>query len=268
MDDDIFDRHGARRYNPLNTLGEWRDVHAELPLYKQLSHSQGSFRAPVLAAFDPETFAVWGNAALASAIRIAEQRHRKLRDEDIETLVHEFARTLEYEDLFEDCRDRNHLREMIRSRLLVTVARASEESFMNKQLRQERLAEEMVQQVRMELLSSFDIAAKGRGLRPSEISNQAEDRATQWIDDLRGDYRARARDNYRRLVNSETARAHETNGNANNLDVLSLHRIARLFPTDHSYSLATLVRTISEADLVVVVPARNEQATLERANVN
>ncbi len=268
MDDEIRDRPGARRYTPAGTLGEWRDVHAELPLYKQLSHSQGSFREPVLAGFDPETFAVWGNGALASAIRIADQRNRKLKDEDIETLVHEFARSLEYEDLFEDCRDRNHLREMIRARLMVTVARASEESFMNRQLRQERLAEEMVQHVRMELLSSFDIAANGRGFRQSEISNQAEDRAMRWIDDLRGTYRERARDDYRRLINGHTARAHDASGDAAGLNVLSMHRIARLFPTNQSHTLGTLISKVTDVDLVLVVPTEEASAANRRGTVN
>ena len=157
---------------------------------------------------------------------------------------------------------------MIRSRLLVTVARASEESFMNRQLRQERLAEELVQHVRMELLSSFDIAANGRGLRQSEISDQAEDRAMRWVDDLRGTYRERARGDYRRLVNGHTARKHEANGDATGLDVLSMRRIARLFPTNQSHQLDSLINKVTEVDLVLVVPSGEASNANRRGRVN
>ena len=260
MEDDILDRPGGRRYTPDRSLGEWRDVHAELPLYRKLSHSDNA----VLAAFDPETFAVWGNDGLSRAMRLAERRNQKLRDEDVETLVHEFARCLEYENLFEDCRDRNHLREMIRSRLMVTVARASEESFMNRQLRQERLAEETVQRVRMELLSAFDRMARGQGLKGREILDKAEDRADRWTRSQRDGYREKARNDYRRLVTIETAR---TPTGTRQLQLVPLRRMRRLLPTAESPTLAALVDKLVDADLVLVLPADRRLQVIRAGNL-
>ena len=57
---------------------------------------------PVLATFDADNAIILANEALLNTVKRNLRARRQLRDEDVETLTHEFARVLQYRDIFED----------------------------------------------------------------------------------------------------------------------------------------------------------------------
>ncbi len=240
--------------------GETRQIFDELAEHRALAHNGMSAVLPILAAFDVETAAIWANEEFARAIVRHRKTGRKLRDEDVETLVHEFARVLEYEDILKDhpsLRDRIAL---MTKRLAIKVARSTEESFMNRTLRREREAEEWVQRVRMEILSAFDRRQHGFGLSDSVIADKAERLASDWVAKLRSDYLKKARNEYRRLVRAQAGGADRQDPleglwSSPDLVQIFVKSVTGMFPLEQSMTLRRLVDLMVAYDLSFVVPA-------------
>jgi adenylate kinase family enzyme len=171
----------------------------ELSENQSLAHNTLPAVRPVLATFDVATGAIWGNDALAAAIARYRRSGRLLRDEDVETMVHEFARVLDYEDIFERSSSHRQSVRLMTQKLARDVSRSTAEAFANRMMRRERLAEEYVQRVHLEILSNFDRSQKGLGMTSSAIANQAEDRASEWMAKRMKNYRRKAHREYDRI---------------------------------------------------------------------
>jgi hypothetical protein len=89
-------------------------------------------------------------------------------------------------------------------RMAREASRSTAEAFANRMIRRERLAEEYVQQVHLEILSNFDRSGKGTGMTRSAISNQAEDRASDWMAKMMNNYRRKARREYDRVLHKQS----------------------------------------------------------------
>lgn len=237
-------------------------IHAvldELGDYRRLAHNNIPSTVPVLAAFDVGTAAVWANETMTHAIARYRRTARKLCDEDVETLAHEFARALEYEDIFrEHCTRRDRVQEMT-TRLSLSAARSTEESYMNRTLGRERRAEEWVQRIRMEIISAFDRSHHGSGLRESVISDSAENLAEQWVARLRDDYVSKARREYQRMIRLQQAGRDDDVGpdvlQDPGLEQVPVRVIMGMFPTDQSPTLARLLDLMVQYEVPLVVPA-------------
>ncbi len=142
---------------------------------------------PVLANFDADNAIILANEALFIVVERNRRSQHQLCDEDVETLTHEFARVLQYRDIFEDHLTQSDRIETLRERRSRIVQRSTIESYTNHKLLHERQAEEVVQRVRMEILSSFDRAQHGSGLSTINITEQVEELAAAFIRELRQD---------------------------------------------------------------------------------
>lgn len=241
-------------------------IFAALVENRVLGHNLSAASAPVLAAFDVETSAIWANDALAHAIARSKKVPRKLRDEDVETLVHEFARALEFEDVLKEYRSQRDRVAVMRKRLSVSVSRSTEEAFMNRMLIREHQAEEWVQRIRMEILSTFDQAQHGPGLTESAIANKAEGLTSEWMTRLHDGYLTKARNEYRRFVRRQTA----SSGARNSIDELwsspdlvqvFVKSITGMFPLDQSATLKKLIGLMVTYEMTIYVPALSDDGT-------
>jgi len=218
-----------------------------------------SGRSLVLAAFDADNAVVWANEAFLRLVERKQRNRQHLNDEDVETLTHEFARVLHYRDIFEDHFLHEDRVTALRKRRSLQVTRSTVESYTNQKLAQERRAEELVQRVRMEILSSFDRAQRGRGLSMSAIADKAEEFAAGLVRELRDDYVASARREFSRLHGaggdvSRSVRDVYSATDSVQKKVLSVRKIRWLFPTDQSATLADLVDELIGFNIDIVVP--------------
>lgn len=214
---------------------------------------------PVLAAFDADNAIIWANEALFNVVERNRRAHYQLRDEDVETLTHEFARVLQYRDIFEDHLTQSDRIEALRKRRSRIVSRSTTESYMNHRLFQERQAEAVVQQVRMEILCSFDRAQHGTGLSASDMSQKVEELTSVFIKDLKQEYRSCARREFARLKSHRGDDARPTNCvedryGGDRYKELSIHKLRCLFPVRQSPTLADLVDEIIGLRMKIVVP--------------
>jgi len=240
---------------PTSSRADVHVIFTDLESDRGLAHNATSIAEPVLAAFDTETAAVWGNEALARAIRRFQHTGRRLGDQDVETLVHEFARVSDYEDLFEEHASQSARAKAMCLRLSISVSRATEESFANRMLMREHQAEELVRRIQLEILSSFDRSQRGIGFREYEINRRAEGLATEWMDGHRGEYLQKARRQYRRtLALRDNADGYASLMQNPGLEQVYVKPVARMFPTDQSPLLAQLIERMTRYDMSFVVP--------------
>jgi len=215
--------------------------------------------ATVLAIFDVETAAIRTNEALLHAMSRNQRTRYRLCDDDVEALVHAFAHALRYGDIFEALKSPRERAKAMMRRRNQDVTRASEESYTNFTLLKERQAEEWVQMVRMELLSSFDRSGHGPGLSEASIANKAEEFAAEWVRELRGDYASKAKDEYRHVGRDGPKDRSRNVG----IDVafagpaykrLPVQDITWLLPVDQSATLSKLVDLMVKYTVDIVVP--------------
>lgn len=212
---------------------------------------------PVLAAFDPDSAIIWANDELRKIAERNRNSMRVLRDEDAETIAHEFARALKYRDILQDHASRAERVAALRKRRARLIMRSTAESYANRKLAEEREAEEVVQRIRMEILNSFDCAQRGSGLRTRDIGTRAEESADGIVNKLRRDYLDSAKREFVRLHGTQSS----TDGDIEeelayrdqNLKVLKLNEIRWLFPTKLSPTLADQVDEIISFGIDIVI---------------
>ena len=158
---------------------------------------------PVLAAFDPDNAVIWANEELGKIVEKGRRSLRVLRDEDTETLAHEFARALNYREVFQNHLTRSDRSAAIRKQRAQVIMRSTAESYANRRLMEERRAEEVAQQVRMEILSSFDKKEHGSGLTPNDLGTKARESAAGVVNTLRSNYRDCARREFARFHSAQ-----------------------------------------------------------------
>lgn len=163
---------------------------------------------PVLAAFDPDNAIIWANDELRRLVEQNRKSMRVLRDEDAETIAHEFARALKYRDILQDHASHAERVAALRKRRARLIMRSTAESYANRKLAEEREAEEIVQRIRMEILNWFDRAQKGSGLGTRNIGTRAEESAAGIVSKLRRDYLDSAKREFARLHGAQS----QTNG--------------------------------------------------------
>lgn len=212
---------------------------------------------PVLAAFDPYRAVVWTNERLAQLATRNRPAGRQLCDEDTETLAHEFARALQFRDIFQEFGSRADRAAALSRRRARLVMRSTSESYANRRLAEERRAEETVQRIRMEILSSFDREQRGSGLKISDMGTRAEESAADMIRNLRPDYLASAKREFARLHQSARPDAAESNGSGMSQvmpgDVLAIGKIRWLFPTRLSPTLTDLIDEMIALQIDIVI---------------
>lgn len=216
---------------------------------------------PVLAAFDPDNAVIWANDRLRTLVENGRRNMRVLRDEDTETLAHEFARVLNYRDIFQDHLARGDRLAALRARRTRKVMRATAESYANQRLFEERQAEEVVQRIRMEILNSFGHAQHGSGLPVNDFGAKAEQSAADIVGMLRKDYLDSARREFARLHSALRETAAGANPENAGFDphstVLRVSDIRWIFPTKLSPTLTDLVDEIISFQIEIVIsPAR------------
>jgi adenylate kinase family enzyme len=244
--------------------GENFQIFEELSENQSLAHNSQEAANPVLATFDVATGAIWSNDALARAIARHRRSGHLLRDEDVETLVHEFARTLDYEDIFERYPSHRERVELMTKRLARDVSRNTAETFANRMMRRERLAEEYVQRVHLEILSNFDRTQKGSGLTGSAISDTAEDRASDWMAKMKHDYRRKAHREYERIMrDQEGAQSGQAGRYAEiwadpDVEQVFVKRVVGMFPAHLSPTLKVLLDRMVKYDISLFVPTMPE----------
>ena len=214
---------------------------------------------PVLATFDADNAIILANEALLNTVKRNLRARRQLRDEDVETLTHEFARVLQYRDIFEDNLTQRARIEALRKRRARIVLRSTIESYTNHRLYNERLTEEVVQRVKMEILSSFDRAQHGSGLSATNISNNVEEIAAVVVRGLRRDFASSARREFARLKSRMDTHIQQDSaidfGSSHvRHEVLSMRELRWLFPVKLSVTLADLVDEMISFDMRIVVP--------------
>lgn len=215
---------------------------------------------PVLAAFDPDNAVVWANEVLAATVTRNLNTRRVLRDEDTETLAHEFARVLQYRDIFAEYRSYDDRVAALRKRRSRMIMRSTSESYANQKLFEERQAEEVVQRIRMEILNSFDRGQRGAGIGISDIGTRAEESAANIVRGLRADYLSSARAEFARLHSglygsADTGRHVASKPPSAKRKVLEIREIRWLFPTTLSPTLADLVDEIAGFGIDIVIAA-------------
>ena len=215
---------------------------------------------PVLAAFDPDNAVVWANEVLAATVARNRDTRRVLRDEDTETLAHEFARVLQYRDIFQEYDSYNDRVAALRKRRSRMIMRSTSESYANQKLFEERQAEEVVQRIRMEILDSFDRGQRGAGIGIRNIATRAEESAASIVRGLRADYLSSARGEFARLHSGLYASADMVKHGAmeppcTKGKVLEIREIRWLFPTSLSPTLADLIDEITGFGIDIVIAA-------------
>ena len=213
---------------------------------------------PVLAAFDPDNAVVWANEDFATNVERNRNARRVLRDEDTETLAHEFARALQHRDIFREHFHHEDRVAALRQRRAQTIMRSTPESYANRKLIEERRAEEVVQRIRMEIVDSFGRAQRGSRPLTDDMSAKAEEWADEVMRTLRTDYLSSARKEFSRLDGSLNA----PEGNGGNGDaelpsqqgeIYDVGKIRWLFPTRLSPTLTDLVDEIIELEIKIVI---------------
>ena len=213
----------------------------------------------VLAEFHVETAAIRANDALLQAMSRNRKTRHNLCDEDVETIVHAFAHALHHKDIYEQFeKPQDRAEEMIRRRNR-DVKNSSEESYTNRTLQLERRAEECVQMVRMEILSSFDRAGHGPGLSDESIADKAEEFAAESVRQSRKNHASRAKDEYRYLVSHgsvDSSQEEDVDVESAGLSFtrLPVQNITWLFPLDQSATLDKMVGQIVKYKVDIVVP--------------
>jgi len=216
-------------------------------------------RDPVLAAFDADNAVIWANQVLLDFVERNRGRTKHLGDEDVETVAHEFARALQYRDILEEHFVHMDRVAALRKRRSLQVARSTVESYANQKLARERKAEEVVQRVRIEILSAFDRAQRGSGLSATDIADKAEEIAAGMVRDLRDDFTAIARQEFVRLHSeggdvSRSVSDVYSESDGIQKQVLPVRDLRWLFPVDQSPTLADLVDEIISFELQIIVP--------------
>jgi hypothetical protein len=215
-----------------------------------------SAETPVLAAFDPDSAVVWANQVLAATIERNRESRRVLRDEDTETLAHEFARVLQYRDIFREHFSYKDRVAALRKRRAQTIMRSTSESYANRKLFEERQAEETVQRIRMEILNAFGRAQRVPAHLTRDLSARAEESAGEFIQTLRSDYLSSARKEFARLhgtLNAADLNDDDTGPAFDRGKVYDISRIRWLFPTRLSPTLADLVDEMVELDIKIAI---------------
>ncbi len=213
---------------------------------------------PVLATFDADNATILANEALLNAVDRNRRTRHQLCDEDVETLTHEFARVLQYREIFQDHLTQSDRIEALRKRRSQIVLRSTLESYTNHRLLHERQAEEVVQRVRMEILSTFDRAQHGSGLSSIDITERVEEFTAIFIKTLRRDFVSSARREFVRLRSDRSNNSYPTIGIEYGSDgarykVLSMHEMRWLFPVEQSATLADLVDEMISFRMKIVV---------------
>lgn len=214
-------------------------------------------QSTVLAAFDPDHAVIWANEEFLREVERNEGARHPLRDENVEVLALEFARVLEYRDLFEDYETHVERITAIRKRRSRIVMRSTVESYKNRSLAREREAEETVQKIHMEILSSFDRAQRGPGLSARDIEDRAEQSAADMVRQRKAEFVVRAQTDFERI--------HDRGAKSGLMDdrdfpatmphrILSLKQLEWLFPIRQSATLAELVAEVTTFDIKIVVP--------------
>ena len=215
-----------------------------------------SAETPVLAAFDPDNAVVWANEVLAATIERNGDSRRTLRDEDTETLAHEFARVLQYRDIFREHLSYQDRVAALRKRRAQVIMRSTSESYANRKLYEERQAEEIVQRIRMEILNAFGRAQRGAPHLTRDLSTRAEESAGELIQTLKSDYLSSARREFARLhgsLNSTEGSGGDTGPALERGKTFDVSRIRWLFPTRLSPTLADLVDEMVELEVRIAI---------------
>ncbi len=215
--------------------------------------------ATVHAEFDVETAAIRANDALLQAMSRNRRTRHNLSDEDVETLVHAFAHALHHKEIYEQFEKPQDRAEAMIRRRSREVMKSSEESYANRTLQLERQAEECVQIVRMEILSSFDRAGHGPGLSDESIADKAFEFAAESVRQSRDDYASKAKDEYRYLVSHGSIDSSPEDDTAvestePSFTRLPVQNITWLFPVDQSATLSKMVGQIVKYKVDIVVP--------------
>lgn len=218
-----------------------------------------SDRTPVLATFDADNAVIWANRSLLEIARSYKRSRHKLSDEDVATLAHEFARVLEYRDIFQDHFLHAERVAALRRRRSLLVQRSTMESYANRVFLQERKAEEIVQRVKMEILSSFDRSQHGVGLSRDAINDKAEEHASALVSNLRHEFLSSAKKEFSRLHDAsgnmaKTAQVSFSTNDDYARATLLVRDIRWLFPTGQSVTLADLVDEMISFRMCLVVP--------------
>jgi hypothetical protein len=215
-----------------------------------------STETPVLAAFDPENAIVWSNQVLAATIERNRDARRLLRDEDTETLAHEFARALRYRDIFRAHFSHKDRVGALRKRRAQVIMRSTSESYANKKLFEERQAEEIVQRIRMEILNAFGRAQREPSRLTGDLGSRAEESAGDFIRTLKSDYVSSARREFARFhqsLNSAKGNDGDTGPAFDRGKVLDIGRIRWLFPTQLSPTLTDLIDEMIELEIKIAI---------------
>ena len=212
----------------------------------------------VRAVFDIEIAGIRANPALLRLKSQHELTRHRLRDEDVEALVHAFAYALNYRDIFDQYGSaEERIEALVRQRNLA-VMRSSEESYTNATLVRHRKAEEWVQRVHMEILSSFDKAGHGTGLSDSSIADKAEELAADWCREHKIDCHTAAQREYRHLSQAATDGVSILSSRLVQsppaYKQFSIGSIAWMFPVEQSPSLRRLVDSMVDYKIGIVVP--------------
>jgi len=223
------------------------------------ANKTASNNVPVLATFDADNAIVLANEALLKAVERNRRTRHQLCDEDVETLTHEFARVLQYREIFQDHLTQSDRIDALRKRRSQIVLRSTLESYTNHRLHNERQAEEVVQRVRMEILSAFDRAQHGSGLSSIDITERVEEFTAVFIKTLRQAYLSSASREFTRLKNHRSNNAYPTDGikygsGGARYKVLSMREMRWLFPVEQSSTLADLVDQMISFRMKIVVP--------------
>lgn len=209
---------------------------------------------PVLAAFDPDNAVIWANEVFAANVERNRDARRALRDEDTETLAHEFARALQYRDIFREHFQHHDRVAALRKRRAQTIMRSTPESYANRKLAEERRAEEIVQRIRMEIVNSFGHAQRGARPLTDDLSTKAEEWADEVIRTLRTDYLSSARREFSRLnAPASNGKDEDTESPVRRGKVFDIRKIRWLFPTRLSPTLTDLVDEVIELEIKIAI---------------
>jgi len=258
----IKDLLSARGLNPnmrvkspsiVNKVLQEPDIHRRLA-----ARTQGK-TAAVRAVFDVETAAIRANKALLYLKSRLQPTQHNLCDEDVETLVRAFAQVINYRTVFEEFKSPQDRAEAMMRRRSQAIMRSSEESYTNSMLLKQRQAEGWVQRVRLEILSSFDQAGHGSGFPAASIADKAEEFATEWFQEMRGDYVAKANEEYRHMVRDGSLdRAKIVDNNVTSARFaykeIPVKDIDWMFPVNKSATLRELVDIMVQYNIAIVVP--------------
>lgn len=219
----------------------------------------------VLASFDMENAVIWTNQALLENLSASRSSGKPLGESDTASLAHEFAHVLQHKDVFERFDKREDRATELVKRRAELIAKSSEEEYLKHVLAHEKQAEKLAQRIVVELLSHFDRSRGGSGFSTETANFLAEEKATQWIQDLRQTYTDKARRDYRAMqgkVKQEggaqgVARASAAKKKTTQ-KLLPVAKIQDALPTAQSPTLAKLVKLMVQYEMVLVVSLSQE----------